>query len=416
MEKTSFIKTILICAFCGFMLFGVYCSQNGGRDDTGITLHFWQFWTDPQAKAVISALVEEFERENPGIKIEVNDLTWGEGHSKIVVAFASGNPPDILELGSDWIPEFSSRYVLRDIKGYIAEVKNERIMWEPAEFEHGCYAFPWFLDTRVIFYNKKLLNQAGFNDPPTDWDNFLKACQKINNIEGVSGFGANSFEKHRLYKKFMPFVWSNGGEIINKVAMPVFNSSKVLTSLDHYLKLVESGVIDNQRNLDTKFIDGKLGFNFSGGWLMKNINANNPALEYGVMPVPSPSGEMGISFAGGEYLSISSACKHPDEAFKFIEYLVDKDNTIKLCKTTGFGFPSSVELSDDPFYNENPHRMLFHKQLINSRMPPAIPQWVYIEEIIEKTIEQGMYKKGNIEHLLEKANDDIKRILDGERN
>jgi len=395
------------------------CGNKTRNDDGEITLQFWQFWTDPEAKKVMTDLVSEFEITNPRVKIVVTDLTWGEGHSKIVVAFSGGNTPDILELGSDWVPEFSSRGALMDLTDYLDTLLQERIMWEPGEFDGSYYAAPWFLDTRAIFYNKALLRQAGYEAGSNfnTWDDFALACKRIDALGGdLAGFGINSYEKHRLYKKFLPFIWTNNGDVLDNSLSPVFDSKSVLEAFELYLKLADYGIIDNQQNLDIKFIDGTLGFNFSGGWLLKNIQRNRPDLEFGVMPVPSPDGKMGISFAGGEYLVISNKCPHPDAAVKFVKFLIDPSNTIRLCKAVGFGFPSTNALPDDPFYSENPYRVVFHQQLLNSRTPPNHPKWVYIEEVIEKTVEKGIYKKGDAETLLRQANDEIKQILDRKNN
>ena len=69
------------------------------RVDEKTTVTWWQFWTDPRATPVIRELVTTFEAQHPAIDIEVVDLTWAEGHQKIVVAFATGSAPDVLELG-----------------------------------------------------------------------------------------------------------------------------------------------------------------------------------------------------------------------------------------------------------------------------------------------------------------------------
>lgn len=413
----AFAALSIIVVSAAFLFVSCGKGNNSGR--TEITLSFWQFWTDPDAKAVIEELVAEFEKINPKTKIVITDLTWGEGHSKIVVGFSGGNPPDIVELGSDWVNEFSSRGALADITVYVRDLIPERIMWEPTRLDDSYYAVPWFLDTRAIFYNKDLFVKAKLdpNSVPDNWDDFLSACKAINKLgRPVAGFGANSYEKHRLYKKFLPFVWSNGGEVIDNFAKADFNSERNREAFRYYLKLVKAGIIDNQQNLDGKFIDGNLGFDFSGGWLLKNIERNNPKLNYGVMAVPSPSGEIGTSFAGGEYLSISSACAHPKEAMEFIKFITDVPNAVKLCKAVGFGFPSGGNLPTDPFYSRNVNRKIFYEQLLHSRMSPNNPKWVYIEEIIEKMVEKGMYGKGTPKELLSQANDNIKQILIGDIN
>src|SRR3989337_966884 len=79
------------------------------------TLELWEFWTDAQVKTAITSMVAEFEKLNPEIKVNVTDLTWANGHEKIVIAFASKSGPDVLELGSDWVAQFADAGHLADI-------------------------------------------------------------------------------------------------------------------------------------------------------------------------------------------------------------------------------------------------------------------------------------------------------------
>ena len=76
--------------------------------------------------------------------IKLTDLTWSEGHDKIVVAFASGTTPDILELGSDWIPEFSSQDVLLDVNREAEKIRNDFLMWNQQYFKTKSMVFPGF--------------------------------------------------------------------------------------------------------------------------------------------------------------------------------------------------------------------------------------------------------------------------------
>ena len=117
LKKITFICLI----FCSILLI-FSCSQQKKNE---VVLDFWQFWTDPQVKPTLMEIITDFEKENPGIKIKLTDLTWSEGHDKIVVAFASGTTPDVLELGSDWVPEFSSEGVLLDATSEAEKIQND---------------------------------------------------------------------------------------------------------------------------------------------------------------------------------------------------------------------------------------------------------------------------------------------------
>ena len=93
-------KTLLVATF---LL--AFCATAGAKT----TITWWQFWTDPNIKPVLQGMVSEFEQANPDIEVELTDLTWANGHEKIVIAFGAGTGPDVVELGSDWIAEFADK-------------------------------------------------------------------------------------------------------------------------------------------------------------------------------------------------------------------------------------------------------------------------------------------------------------------
>ncbi len=405
-------KVIFICLIPLLSLLILSCSK---QENGKIVLDFWQFWTDPQVKPALIEIIHQFEKENPEIKINLTDLTWSEGHEKIVVAFASGTAPDILELGSDWVPEFSSQDVLLDVTSDAEKIQQDFLMWEPVFYKGRIYGFPWLLDTRVLFYNKDLMKKAGLDPekPPLNWKELLSYCQKINQLKPEAyGFGANSAERHRLYKKFLPFFWGNGGKILSSYHQSSeINSPAGKEALAFYKKLTEQGTVDNQRMLDENFKQGKIGFVISGGWLLNDIQKNLPDLKFGVCLIPKPEKGNFSSFAGGEFLVISKKSKNPDSAKKFIQYLIKKGNSLKLCKAIGSAIPSAKGSELDPYYQNNKNLLVFQEQLRYSQTSPAVPQWVYIEEIIERVVEQVMYDKKTPSQALDEAKVEIDKIL-----
>ncbi len=400
--------------FLIILFFILGCSRE--KSDKTV-LQFWQFWTDPQVKPTVSALIQKFEKENPDIKIVLTDLTWANGHEKIVVAFASNSAPDVLELGSDWVPEFSSQNVLLDLTSAVDSIRGRYRMWEPATLEEKIFAFPWLLDTRVLFYNKDLMKKAGLNPdhPPQTWEELLGYAKKVNQPQrGIYGFGVNSAERHVLYKKFLPFLWGNGGRILSDDnAISLINSKEVKDALNFYIELSKYGLLDTQRRLGEAFLQGKIGFLISGGWLLRDIQKHNPALNFGVTLMPKPEINRGTpaSFAGGEFLVINQQSKHPQEALKLVRFLTRLDNCLELCKAIGTPSPSDTAAVFDSYYQNDPHLKIFQEQLKYAFSPPATPKWVYIEEKIEKAIEEAMYKRKTPSQALEDAKKEIDKLL-----
>ena len=352
-------------------------------------------------------MVAEFERENPGINVKVTDLTWANGHEKLVVSFAAHQPPDIMELGSDWIAEFASHNLLADFEPQFPE----NYLY-PAKWDGSYYALPWMLDSRILYYNLDLLQEAEMT-VPRDWDELLEACQRIDALgDDYFGFGCNSAEKHRLYKKFLPFLWSNGGNVLNADGTASeLDSDRAIEALDFYLDLCHCGLIESQRRLEEYFRGGKIGIVISGGWLLRRLELSPPAFQYQLGLFTTPDGEIGTSFFGGEYLAVYAGSRKKDAARKLAEFLTTPQNSQRLCDAAGFGFPPYSDLDV-----ANPHVMLEIEQLVHSRATPPTPLWVDIEQNLEDAIEAAMYGHGTVEEIFVKASETINAKLKSERN
>lgn len=370
-------------------------------------IQFWQFWSDTNTKPVIEKLVSEFESENPGVKVKVTDLTWANGHDKLVISFAAHQPPDIMELGSDWVAEFASNGLLTQFQ---TDLPDNYLY--PARWKGILYAIPWLLDSRIFYINVDLLKRAGVNIPK-NWDELKIACEKIHQLgDDYFGFGCNSSEKHILYKKFLPFLWSNGGQVLDSSATKSeIDSKAAVEALSYYLDLCNCGAIESQRRLEEYFREGKLGFVISGGWLLRRLQATPPSFDYRLVPFFSPDGDTGTSFFGGEYIAVYSKTPKMEMARKFALFLTLKENSQQLCDAAGFGFPPyrNLDITD-------PEKRIEAEQLIHSISTPPTPVWVDIEQDIEDAIEAAMYHHGAPEKILSEASRTIDNKLKSSEN
>ncbi len=358
------------------------------------TISWWQFWTDPSIKPVIEEMTAEFEKQNPDIEVELTDLTWANGREKIVIAFASGTGPDVVELGSDWIAEFA-------VNGHLAEytvdekAQEEFHGWEMATFQNKVYAKPWFLGTRVLFGNRDLLTKAGYdkNFAPVTFDQFKEAVYKVDSLsKKIYGFGSNAPEKHRLYKKYLPFFWSFGAKIFsddNRLCL--LASDYAVNALNYYKELHDScGYVANQRGIEDAFLDGKVGFVISGDWLLKRIE--NEKLNFNLLSTLIPGEKYpGKSFMGGEFLAINKNSKNKKAAQKFVDFITSPENQVKFCKANRSANPSSKTAASDDYFTSNTHLQTFIKQLQLANHPPVDPNWVLFESIIEKAVEDALF-------------------------
>lgn len=389
----------------------------GGTSDDGSThLTFWQFWTSPDVKPTVERLISAYEKDHPEIDIELVDLTWADGHEKIVVAFSTNSAPDIVELGSDWIGEFALKGALTDLTSFYDSAGADLLMWQPALVGGRAYAVPWMLGTRVLYYNSDLMTQAGITDgaPPQTWQQLLGYSRRITELgEPYYGFGSNSAERHRLYKKFLPFLWSNGGAIISEDgSRSLLTQNNAVEALEYYVQLSDAGFMESQRALDDKFLAGELGFIISGDWLLRKIEKQPTSFHVGTALIPVPDkGSESISFAGGEYLAISNRSANQEEALDFVTYLVSEVADYEFCTAIGTPTPANKSAARRILQQADSLSSTFLHQIETARTPPISPDWVYIEEILEKAVEKAIYHKSDAGAALEEAAAEIDKLL-----
>lgn len=373
-------------------------------------ISFWHFWSEPNQKSVLDSIINEFTKKT-GIEVETTELSWNDGKTKLLAAFNSNTAPDVIEFGSDWVAQFSSAGVLAEQNTNL----DSFLIWttEPCYWNDKIYAKPWIVDSRVLFYNQEILEKYGFAEPANGFQEMFDQCFAVSQDKSndLNGFGINGPDPNRLYKKALIFSWSRGGDIIAG-GKSVFNNILNYDALDFYSKMSMGGIIDNQKNLDDKFVEGKLAYTISGGWLIDKISKENPDLNYDIRTIPDFRGHKGVSFAGGEYLSINANSNKKKQAQKLIDFLTNGKNSIEFCKKViEAGFPADKNYYNDPYYKAYPKRMKIAKQLESARMTPVHPRWLEIQDEIENAYERILFEPIYADSSIRIAHRKIQAIL-----
>jgi len=406
------LKRILAAILVMVVMSGLAGGCGSASDKDG-ALRFWQFWDT----GIVEPMIREFERQNPGIKVDVEQLTWKSGLEKIQAAVASGTEPDLCELGSTWLPRFSYEGVLEDLTAVYTEVADSFIMWESAEWQGKIYGLPWVQGSRALFYNEDLFVRAGLDpaEPPQTWDDLLKAAMLIDALsDDIHGFGLNLGERYVLYKKFMAFAWGNGGGILDQDGSVVFGSDENLQALEFYEALAQYSLKEKQEVLDHNFKSGRLGMQISGAWNLRNYAVEAPDLEYRVALVPRPSRASGshASFAGAEMLVVFKNSERKVEALKLARFLQDYEQAKKICLEVKSVFPASKKVLDDPTFVEDERVRVFVEQSLTSRTAPAHPGWIDMEDVINRSIEEVLYGRTGARESLAAAAAEIEKVLE----
>ncbi|HWO57087.1 MAG TPA: extracellular solute-binding protein [bacterium] len=408
------LSGLLICG----LAFSIGCGRKETVTEDGRKIiRFWQFWTEPRVKAVITKAIEEFEAQNPLYKVEVTDLTWDNGYQKIVAAFATDNVPDLIELGSDWIAEFADRGALLQMTDECMRLRESMAGWPSAIYQDNCYALPWYLSTRVFYQNDEAaaLVYGSARPQPFVWSQLLQNIKDATlEKPKMWGFGVNAAEPHRLYKRFLPFLWAAGGDVLTEdMSVCALETEAGREALQFVVNMSQHQYVDKQSALDDMFMDGKLMYHFSGDWLYERIKRAGISLKFSafIMPFPGPNKGSQAGFAGGEYLAVPRKAAEPVAALNLARHLLQPKHIFNLCIATGCATPVHAEVAQNPYFIEDSVRSVFIQQLAYSKSPPAHPRWVEIEAAIERGVEKALFQKVAVDQVLAEMCGEINAII-----
>lgn len=406
MTRIRFIPRLALVAVAVLALDGC-----GARDDR-TTIRFWQFWDI----ATIQPMVDRFEAEHPGVRVEVEQLTWKSGLEKIQAALAAGNQPDVCELGSTWLPRFSYEGVLADLTHIYKAEADSFLMWDSAVWKDRVYGLPWVQGSRVLFYNRDLFRRAGLDpgDPPETWNELMEAARAIDALgDDISGFGLNLGERYVLYKKFMAFAWGNGGRILDDDGAVRLDQPETVEALEYYVELSRYSLKEKQEVLDHHFKTGKLGMQISGAWNIRNLRLEAPDLRYGVALVPRPDdGGTHASFAGAEMLVVFERSPVKELGIELARFLQSYPQARALSLAVGSVFPAAKRALQDTAFVGDETTRVFIEQALTSRTAPAHPGWIEMEDVINGAIEEALYGRRAPRWCLGSAADEVETIAE----
>jgi len=166
------------------------CSGAGGSGSTDIgpapsklsgTVSLWHFFTDREA-AVIQSVVDDFEKANPGVKVEVHS---GQDDTKLTTAIASGKPVDVgISYSTDIVGSFCSSGAFADLSPYIKRDNVDmnqypQVVRSYTEYKGTRCTLPMLADAYGLYYNKDILSQFGYTEPPKTLTELQTMAEKM---------------------------------------------------------------------------------------------------------------------------------------------------------------------------------------------------------------------------------------------
>lgn len=358
-----------------------------------------RFWAMGYEGEVVAQLIPEFERQNPGIRIELQQLPWTAAHEKLLTAFAGDALPDVCAIGNTWIPEFALIGALSPLDARIAGTPAVDLddyfagAWDTGVVDGHVYGLPWYVETRLPFYRRDLLEQAGIDAPPANWDQWRTAMAAIKREVGPERYAIllpiNEFEPLLNLAIQQPDPLLRDGSRYGNFRSPGFKRA-----LAFYEEMFDKGwaprVSNTQiANVWDEFGRGYFSFYINGPWNIAEFRKRLPAelsQSWMTMPMPGPDGP-GASVANGTSFVIFTGSQHKDAAWKWIAYLSQSEVQIRFHAMTG-DLPPRRSAWQSEALNNDAYARAFRDQLERAKPTPKVPEWERIATEMRLVAEQ----------------------------
>lgn len=329
-----------------------------GSADTGdgevITLEFWTLALQPTFTEFLQGLIDEYEAQNPNIKISWQDLPWEGIQDKFLTQTAGGNPPDVVNIWSQLSLTYAGKDALLNLEEYATEEQIGIYLeaaYESARLGDGVYAFPWYATPNVTTYNKALFEQFGLEEPPMTYDECFAIAKDFK-----AQTGANLFTPSTVFHMF----YSYGIPMVSEdKTKATFNTPEALALLNQLKDLGDAGVINSDPgswdNWDADrqaYANNMLGMIVGGPQTVTRLQDEAPEILEVTGVREAVLGPGNVSGEAIMNMSVSKGSAHPVEAIAFANYMTNDANQLAFCKEVSI-FPTTKAAAADPFFQSD---------------------------------------------------------------
>lgn len=337
-------------------------------------------WVMGDSSTKFDALVAPFEEET-GIDVETVAIPWDSVDQKFTTAVASGDGPDVLQIGLSKLRTYADSGALLTLEDSdLADYPNlaasnfvDGVAGDATAIDGNIVSLPWVSDTRVLFYRSDILSEAGITAPPTTWDQ-LRADAKV-----LAGRGDGSYGYYiPQWDSALPVImtWDQGGEIVDASGGIDFNTPDFEKAVDLYTGLYADGSVPTNSDFDQTqgFISGATPMLISGPYLAAAIADAAPELDgkWSVTTVPSATTDTSL-FAGSN-LGVWGATQNKAGALQLLDFLSQPAVQVQWYEADG-QLPTVKAALEDAALTSDPLVAVFTEQLANSQLLPLVPNW-----------------------------------------
>lgn len=342
------------------------------------------------------ALLDVFEATE-GLSVQLHIVDWDAGWPATLSAAVQRDGPDVSEIGTTWLGSLLGMDAIRPFRHYETLPLGGPAAFIPSVWQSAspawlvpqsfgeAWAIPWWADTRILFYRRDLLAEAGIDEEGA----FDTHGHLIGTLERLADAGIAiplTLPTHRsrmTLHQVATWIWGAGGDLISpggkhtRFAEPAAREGiQSYYSLARFLAPSVRGLGDVES--DAVYWQGQAAVTISGPWLMRM--ASPQVSDNTGMAFPP-----GAPFVGGSHLIVWEHTRHSAEAVRLVQYLAGQQVEQSFALSAGM-LPTRVDTLMRPPFSDKPLYWLVARGLQRGRSFPCVPLWGLVEDRLTGTL------------------------------
>jgi len=408
-----------------FVLLAAGCVEADKPESSAITL---AILIDPDMGGAWKAVVERFEKENPGIKVELKEgpTATDERENMYTTSFlARDGVYDLVFMDIIWVPKFASQGFLAPLDDLFPESEREKFLASDIKgsiFEGKIYRVPLLSDVGLLYCRKDILEKAGV-DPPRTFSELVAASKKLQQEPELWGYVFQGKQYEGLVCDFLEVLWGHGGDVLDRSGRVVIDSPRAVEALTWLVKIVREDKIcppgvttyeeEESRHV---FQAGRSVFmrNWPYVWGLAQKEDSPIRGKIGIIPMVHAEGHKSAATLGGWGLGISSFSNKQEAAWKFIAFATSYESQKVFhfqrgwIPTRGQLFQDRDILARSAYYTE------LYKILQLARPRPVHPRYPEISDLMQLHLSSALVGKETPQAAIRKMAEGIRGIVHGQ--
>lgn len=330
------MKKVLIVLLVSLMVL-VGCSKGGADDKGDVTIQFMHSSVEQERLDVLTKLVEKFELENPGIKVEQIPIEEDAYNTKVVTLAQSGKLPHVVEANQDF-----AKVMMKDELVNLDVVDATMNEIGATKFYDGALSLVKTEDgskyglipisgwVQGVWYDKAKFAEKGISEP-NNWQELLSAAKSFHNPESKeNGIAIPTAESVMTEQVFSQFALSNNANVFDAEGNIQINSEAMVEALEYYKELAQYTMPGSNDVTEVKdaFMNGTSPMAMYSTYILPSVYAEGRAADIGFI-IPENKDKAVFGTVTGLTLTAGHGDAENEASKKLIEFMAKAENNVE---------------------------------------------------------------------------------------